>query len=138
VTHPTDPATMQHGDRAPGEPVTLAGFLAARLDEDEAAANAVYGWWRAHGQRSIADESYAAILIADVDPGTRAHILRHDPSRVLREVTAKREILAECSTLVIVGVAYPDEAGPESAARILQLLASVYSDHPDYQDKWKP
>jgi hypothetical protein len=111
----------------PIPPVTLAEFIAARLSEDETAAKAAGS--RPNGP--LWEDGTRHTVVA-------AHINRHDPSRVLREVTAKREILAECSTLVIVGVAYPDEAGPESAARILQLLASVYSDHPDYQDKWKP
>jgi hypothetical protein len=35
-----------------------------------------------------------------------------------------------------VGIAYPDEAGPESARVILQQLAAVYSDHPDYDPAW--
>jgi Family of unknown function (DUF6221) len=137
VTHPTDPATMWHGDRAPGEPLTLAEFLAARLDEDAARATEAEQAALESGEE-FWPSVFAAYNEGFLSKEEAEHIGRHDPSRVLREVAAGREILAECSTLVIVGVAYPDEAGPESAARILQLLASVYSDHPDYQDKWKP
>lgn len=54
--------------------MTLVEFLRARLDEDEAAAKA----WLPFG---------------NPDAAARNHVARHDPGRVLREVTHKRTIL---------------------------------------------
>jgi hypothetical protein len=99
--------------------VNLTEFLAARLDEDEAAARSCadndgnLGWRdspvqaslgdhtiRTTGSRPVArireadsrgDESVPRILSPDA---VAAHITRHDPARVLREVEAKRAILA--------------------------------------------
>ena len=123
----------------------VAEFLTARIGEDEAAASAVHGWWRAHGERAIADVSYAAVLIADVDPATRAHILRYDPARALREVEAKRARLAlfgraltEMDRLLADDDADKGAQGAaigccEAARSGVELDAAVYSDHPDYR-----
>jgi hypothetical protein len=117
---------------------TLAGFLAARLDEDEAAAKA----WLPFG---------------NPDAAAREHIARHDPARVLREVEAKRAIIGEqtsdhapveseyggltCRTCV----AWQDDEGvhefgisiPERwPCRVARAAAAVYSDHPDYDPEW--
>jgi hypothetical protein len=98
-------------EAASAAPVTLQGFLAARLDEDEAAAlyAAGPGWFLASAedpdQRSVRfagpstlygyGESLADYYIADrIDVADAEHIARHDPARVLREVAAGRAILA--------------------------------------------
>ncbi len=93
----------------------MTAFLAARLDEDEAAA----------------------------ETG------RERDLRPLREVAAKRAILAEhfaedrgeslpgadCGVCYYIGT-------PGSPAQwpclTLRVLAAVYSDHPDYRQEWKP
>jgi hypothetical protein len=53
----------------------------------------------------------------------------------LREITAKREILAVWATL-----AAADDASPLIAAiiadRVLRPLAAVYAGHPDYSSDW--
>ena len=132
----------------------VAEFLTARIGEDEAAASAVHGWWRAHGERAIADVSYAAVLIADVDPATRAHILRYDPARALREVEAKRTILAAhdparhpadsrtarwCPVCITARTGHAEEWDDDTyPCKTLRALASVYSDHPDYRQGWRP
>jgi|HubBroStandDraft_4_1064222.scaffolds.fasta_scaffold586039_2 hypothetical protein len=112
--------------------MTLTDFLIARLDEDEAAAKA----WLPFG---------------NPDAAQREHIARHDPARVLREVDAKRKILAEhCDTVGSVwipghghdnkfcarcvdsdrdGDYYAEEPGP---CLTLRALAAVWSGHPDY------
>jgi len=59
------------------------------------------------------------------------------PARALREVAAKRAILARHEP----GVTYPDECGLDSEpfpCADLMNLAAVYSGHPDYQSEWKP
>ena len=83
----------------------LAKFLTARIDEDEAAARVPFPHW--------------------------PHV-RPDPDgiqwvndRVLREVAAKRKIVAD------LDLSYPDEE------HLMRLLAAVYSDHPDFDPAWK-
>jgi Family of unknown function (DUF6221) len=60
-----------------------------------------------------------------------------DPDRVLREVEAKRAILAEHDVRHD-----PCDAHNASLESIpcptLELLAAVYRDHPDYDPTWKP
>ena len=89
--------------------------------------------------------------------GLTAHIARHDPARVFREVTAKRRILdLYANTLLLVehppvmGEGHP-YAGKISAQDYMDAkrelavlrpavtaLAAVYSDHPDYKHEWAP
>lgn len=80
----------------------------------------------------------------EVIPGAGDHIARHDPARVLREVAAKRAILADIVSAMNGmdlqinsewGVGPMDPADYESVA-LLRLLALPYSDHPDYDQSW--
>lgn len=73
-------------------------------------------------------------------PALAAHIARHDPARVLREVEAKRRLVAlhdrpnhQCVT----------EDGPTQwhaadPCATLRLLALPYATHPDYRPEWAP
>jgi hypothetical protein len=114
--------------------MTLTEFLTARLDEDEAAARDAYY----EGQRWITEEEGVyrypdddLDLVHSANRKTDArHIARWDPARVLREVEAGRAILAEHRT----AAGWSSENWP----RTLRLLAAVWSDHPDYQQKWGP
>ena len=97
--------------------MTLTEFLAARLDEDE------------HDARAF---------------GTAG------PPRMLREVEAKRKLLARhqpraldqwqvCSNCRPVDPECPgDLTSVLWPCPDLRDLAAVYSDHPDYQQEWKP
>lgn len=67
------------------------------------------------------------------------HIVRHDPARVLREIDAKRRILAEhalngwvCTTC--------DNGEVEQVfpCPTLRLLALPYADQPGYREEWRP
>lgn len=88
------------------------------------------------------------------DDQTAPHIARHDPARVLAEVAAKRAIVASldltpcpCQTSSRC-VIHDSSAGPPEFAReryvdfvtevALRHLASVYTDHPDYDERWRP
>lgn len=78
------------------------------------------------------------------------HIARHDPARVLREVEAKRarlalmtEAVAEMDKLLADDTASKiDQAMAVGRARAATVAvkhdAAVYSDHPDYDEKWRP
>lgn len=126
----------------------IIDFIEARLAEDEATAMAAEGanW----GQRRDRMNPY---VIHDVDaykPGilytgriiaaekleTRDHIVRHDPARVLREVTAKRALLEhhgdqhECTNWELAS------AYPYVGCSVLRELAAVYSDHPEFDPEW--
>lgn len=73
-----------------------------------------------------------------------AHIVRHDPARVLREVAAKRAILkAYPADDHEPYVAFGDwESCSDSCPRrildeVLKLLANAWSDHPDFDPAWR-
>ena len=115
----------------------LTGFLTARLAEDEAAA------------RFMMDRETAGLQ-------PRADFLGFPlGERVLREVEAKRKILAEHEDVrdghvydhpdgpMCVRCADADRDGEHYAERpwpcqTLRAVAAVYSDHPDYDEAWKP
>ena len=70
------------------------------------------------------------------DRGTR-FIADHDPARVLREVAAKRAILAEHAA-----GADPCDVHDASLRTIpcdtVLHIAAVWSDHDDYRQEWAP
>ena len=153
-----------------GYPDGLAAFQRARLDEDEAGARLAArkgGTWTQGdpGQGSCAITSLGGTVVYDEgrpDEHQAAHIARHDPARVLREVAAMRERLAlyldAKETLAVALRKAPPEDDPAAAhsyvrERInvnqasgrfaalemsVRLDAMVYSDHPDYDPSWKP
>jgi hypothetical protein len=123
----------------------LTAFLAARLDEDEAAAKAALEQSAEEGTQWWFDD-------AAPETPREFHVARHDPARVLREVEAGRTILAEhvpydctepkgqrcfrcASDRAYRSGAAIHEAWP---CLTLRILAAVYSDHPDYRPEWKP
>lgn len=115
----------------------LAAFILARLEEDEEAAKRAGGgaWeyrdsWVWCGYYEVAD----VFNIPDTDE-TGAHIALHDPSRVLREVAAKRAIIAKTFPLIESewgGKDFTSDWGME----LLRFLALPYSDHPDFRPEW--
>lgn len=127
-------------------------FLQARLDEDEqtatAAISATFGgdstWTskddgtgrQTHGyvmadHTAICGHDDDDVLLPIAD-----HIARYDPARVLREVEAKRRVLADYE--LYKDAKYPDSDGGHAMALevVLDLLAAVYSDHADYREEW--
>ncbi len=75
-----------------------------------------------------------------VEDADAAHIARHDPARMLREVEAKRKILAEYERTRADRKAHPRDlplAGALLAVHgVVRALAAVYSDHPEFDDAW--
>lgn len=147
--------------------LTIIEFLKARLAEDETAAMAATpGPWEWDGF----DREYRSRVSQRVTTGTELgdevgsagdrdarHIIRHNPARVLREVAAKRVIVAEYEAAVrrkkaewenyadwVDGNARgprPSFEGPDpklipGLERSARHLAAVYSDHPDYDQSW--
>jgi hypothetical protein len=143
--------------------VTLIEFLTARLDEDEAVAEAAakdaagysHGYpndpitkWRINDERDLfADHVFlAGGAYGGIDEKISAHLVRHDPARVLREVAAKRRVMerhrpseASQSTAYCAGCAHDPEGWPEfelDDCPELRDLASAWSHHSDYREEW--
>ena len=135
--------------------MTLTEFLLARIAEDEAGAQAAATY---SAEWAVADEFNETVLLAASDEyghtfdstyGQIApHIARHDPVRVLAECEAKRRIVGlmgyvreswENGTRGRGRVMWPDVNRREKmhALTILENLATVYADHPDYRDEWR-
>jgi hypothetical protein len=127
--------------------MTIIEFLRARIAEDEAAAMAAAdGPWEHDehlGDHAVTSVIGAVATASNVYPegavgleeADAAHIARHDPARVLREVAAKRAIIEEWEVDYIDN---PCTQLPDArAARLaLHVIATVYSDHPDYDPAW--
>lgn len=132
----------------------IAAFLTARLDEDEAAAKAAgfsqqsktrQRHWTAHQPTEgpggevpflfgvkVTDTIGIGVFIAN--GGDRAeHVARHDPARVLADVSAKRAMVAECVRTLDV-----EESGFWLAELVLKQLAAVYADRTDFSEAWRP
>jgi Family of unknown function (DUF6221) len=93
--------------------MNIVEFLEARIAEDEAAARA--GGYT-HQSGAFANDGYGRLLV--------------NPTRVLAECAAKREVIK------VAGSSYPNKVGWYEKKNILEALAAVYSDHPDYREDW--
>ena len=123
----------------------LTATLTSGLDEDEAAAKAAAGEVWEYRDSWVWAESFEVadvFGIPDTDE-TGIHIARHDPARVLREVTAKRAIVTRYAAVRRAfgdreGGLWPDVTRREKSHAYATLcdLAGIWSDHPDYQDEW--
>jgi hypothetical protein len=131
------------------EQQTLAGFLVARLDEDEAAATEAGAdeWNCERAVWMVTDSKGEAVAYDEGKPteDQAAHIARHDPARVLREVAAKRAILElanevsglDMSVDLERRVGQRDQADePYVGDLILRQLAAAYSNHKDFRPEW--
>ena len=100
----------------------LAAFLAARLDEDEALARAASpGPWDSRGD----------LLLLNVSD--TAHVVRHEPERVLRDIQGKRAIVR----------LYAKQVARASRSlghldTVCRNLAWAYAAHADFQQQWMP
>ncbi|HEX3852631.1 MAG TPA: DUF6221 family protein [Polyangiaceae bacterium] len=119
----------------------LIAFVTARLDEDEHTALAASpGPWHLNeeGDTVLAVDDIAAAeafaLSGPQQRATAAHIARHDPAHVLREVAAKRAIVAYFDLCVRA-----ESNG--TAAAVLEAvmidLASTDAHHPDFKPQWR-
>jgi len=155
--------------------MTITEFLEARIAEDEALARAATpGPWEWGAETSewgdcgpnletvaklppYSDGSIGpvetvigswghdanGITVAD---GDKAHIARHDPSRVLAECAAKRAIIksyqscvyAEAATDITkeFGVKLTVSGMVKGLELAIKSLATTYRDHADYQEDW--
>lgn len=121
--------------------MTIAEFLTARLDEDEAVARKVLE--KIQPRRTGTDPDYyedaegsAASIIWDVDYNQGGYTITAE--RVLAEVAAKRAIVAEYvrEEAANFGDQFLDGlcSGLERSVR---LLAQPYAEHPDFDPAWR-
>jgi hypothetical protein len=134
----------------------LVEWLKAQLAEDERVAReALQGpleeRWRSSyhlvKQRGYINATELRdMVIAESKIGTARHIARWDPSRVLREVEAKRKIikLHPLTTYTDEEPGYSQVLndhvcpGDQTPCETLRLLALPYSDRPGFQENWRP
>ena len=125
----------------------VAAFLNARLDEDEAAAKAAASvagpdWqFGADFPTSYLRSARGSILADTLQSGEGQigpHVACHDPARVLREVAAKRAILAAYVRADGGSPRDRDRGRWDSSHAAVSQLAAVYSGHPDYRQEWAP
>lgn len=125
---------------------TLTEFLLARIAEDEAVArSATVGPWtqdgsyvRGDGDSLFGTDYYSAS--ADHEPDA-AHITRHDPARVLAECEAHRRIVerAQRASQAFDQIINPTTSGVAMTMDlVLADLASIYADHEDFDESWRP
>lgn len=120
-------------------------FGYARLDEEEAAANAgarrVGMPWRAEPQPGTSGGLVIDNLGLVGSTGGRyaaEHIARNDPARVLRDIEGKRAILVEHLNYggsCRICINWPPDPYP---CRTVRLLIARWDDHPGYDQGWKP
>jgi hypothetical protein len=124
--------------------MNLDEFLLARIAEDKRVATDAAG--------ADSKGEWGPDLVSDGPGGPRstAHVVRHDPARVLAECSAKRRIVLACRDArpetAFVGTHPPGMAGfpvtahdqHQLAALTLALLALPYADHPHYRPEWRP
>jgi hypothetical protein len=125
----------------------LVQWLGAQLDEDEATARNVESSWRQIGETGVivaSDGQYAEECANGNWAGIAEHIVRHDPARVLREIDAKRQLLAlhtelEDSQEMQTYCSTCDTTGkyPEYPCTTLRLLALPYADRAGYREDWR-
>lgn len=143
--------------------VTLVEFILARLDEDERVALAATpSPWRIDPRDpnvilepfpidsvGMAGDRQRNLFTGQISNrrgqsvSDARHIARHDPARVLAEVTAKRAIveLHEPYASESHGGAACWVCGPGGfpwPCTTLRLLALPFADHSDYREEWKP
>lgn len=105
----------------------LVAWLRERLDEDERVARSAREGFFQPETLSI----FAAVSDA-------AHVITHDPARVLRQVAAHRRILDEYEQTVEYYATHRAAPAGELHGLLfaVKAIASIYSDHPGYDTAW--
>ncbi|MCQ6250889.1 DUF6221 family protein [Streptomyces malaysiensis] len=137
----------------------LVRWLGVQLDEDERIAraasgpNARYPHW-ALSEWQGREEPHSLIGQGTLDHPTvlghftsqpiftthAEHAVRHDPARVLREIDAKRQVLAAYSQGApsdVIDVKYA-RGYVDALGKAVRLLALPYADRPGYKESWRP
>lgn len=128
--------------------MTIVEFLEARIAEDEAVARRAGGpshtpclHWEAGETNGDGIRRIDGVPVAGHSwPHEMDHIARHDPARVLAECAAKRRLLRAHAKWChnVHDTQYPNMDYDASYWWTLLVFASVYADHPDFQEEWRP
>lgn len=110
--------------------MTITEFILARLDEDEEEIGAeIFGYDDSAGPNGIGWAGVGAI----------SDVLLCSHRRAVAEFKAMRRIVYR-STVPVPRYGTPetewDRVPTESGALVLGELASIWSDHPDYDQEW--
>lgn len=108
------------------DPVEIDPAVQEFVDEDadSCVLLSVETWQSTTSPNWVLPRRYGSV--EEMDAAAAAHIVRHDPARVLREVEAKRRMIAECEATIRQGLSMG------LAETMLAMLAEPYQDHPDY------
>lgn len=142
--------------------VDLVAFLREQLDAEEQEAQAATpGPWRYNPDKmwnlpgpSFGEEFVGAgplgktVCVAGTGPADEPQsmadaefIARHDPARILAEITAKRAIVDRMAGMLATadGDSEVDHyGGLDAAERVLTLLAAPYAGVDGYRPEWAP
>lgn len=138
----------------------LVQWLGQQLDvEEQVARESTPGPWRnaptARHHATASGRSEEAVFAAPPETGATVvattgeaverrhlvdaeHIARHDPARVLREIDAKRKIIAEHDVYSRPLGERMDCQSYDFPCTTLRLLALPYADRPGYREEWRP
>lgn len=124
----------------------LIAFLTARLDEEQIAATMFAG------DPDWSPETLAVLWGSRANDPLIRHAAYYDPARVLRELKAKRAIIAEhmmamplryafdsprCDVCLSDRGRYPEDWHADLwPCRTLRILAETWADHPDFKRDW--
>jgi hypothetical protein len=115
--------------------VNISEFLEARISEDEAAAREV----ETDFQFDPSSPLYSPLDVYSPGGYDTAPVISIDSTRVLAECAAKRAIIKEWEDPALLQDYDREGAFYASAiTHVLECLAAVYKDHPDYQKEWLP
>lgn len=129
-------------------PMELEEFVAARLDEDDAAALANIGAGPGF-RRGLGDDErgpgpswpdYQTYDSPDLE-AAEEYINRFRPLRMLREAGAKRARLTRYERLCRPRTLAERATFPALREMVLAGIrddAAIWQDHPDYREEWRP
>jgi hypothetical protein len=122
--------------------VELVGFLQERLTEERTAlANTSAGPWQWDGKSFhppvVEGVAFSGLVGSGllIQGGDAKHIARYNPSRILAEVEAKRQVVQDAYDYVLHGQVDRTDG---MAERTLRLLALPYAWHDNYREEWAP
>jgi len=127
--------------------LTLAGFLLARIAEDEATARAATeddcgqdGGFEGAYELLTGRKGSPLDCVPRFGDAAAALILRTAvPRRVLRECEAKRRIVGAHEQHPMQVDGFCRSCGiTDGPCATLRALALPYADHPDYRQEWRP
>jgi hypothetical protein len=120
----------------------LRAVLDAEAEEAQATADEFGSVWTADETTDSVRSDIEYVSVVGEPNSPVGFIAEHDPARVLREIDAKRQILAEhrqaqprwCVVCDVPG----DYQGREFGCTTVRLLALPYADRPGYREEWRP